>query len=81
VAITAQRTFYLASDGLFDQSGGEKGYGFGVERFKAALASARHQGVVAQRATVAAALRAYQGDYPQRDDITVLGFQAPFPVE
>ncbi len=69
------RVFYLSTDGLLDQAGGEKGYGFGRRRFHEALRAGGGQPLPARGALLEQALATYQGDRPQRDDITVLGFR------
>lgn len=66
---------YLVSDGILDQSGGEKGWGFGKKRFSALLGSIRGLSGEEQRVKVEKELAAYQGKFPQRDDITLLGFR------
>lgn len=66
---------YLTTDGLLDQAGGPQGYGFGQARLHALLASlSTEDGPEAQRLAAEEALDAYQGQTPQRDDITLLGF-------
>jgi len=72
------RTFYLTSDGLPDQAGGPKGYGFGRQRFQEVLqkcACGDPSLLAMQRASLEQELADWQGDQPQRDDITVIGFQ------
>lgn len=69
------RTFYLTSDGLLDQAGGPKGYGFGRKRFQSALQQCVGESLTVQRETLEQALADWQGDRPQRDDITVMGFR------
>jgi serine phosphatase RsbU (regulator of sigma subunit) len=69
------RTFYLTSDGLLDQAGGPKGYGFGRRRFQTVLQQCGKEALAIQRETLEQALADWQGDRPQRDDITVLGFR------
>ena len=75
LADAAQRTFYLSSDGLFDQAGGPKGYGFGQRRFLAALAEVGAAPLAVQQAVLERALADWQGERPQRDDIMVIGFR------
>ncbi len=72
---TAGRVFYLTTDGLLDQAGGGKGYGFGHRRFQEALCADGGQSLAARRVLLEQALAAYQGGRSQRDDITVLGFR------
>jgi serine phosphatase RsbU (regulator of sigma subunit) len=67
--------FYQASDGLLAQAGGTRGGGFGRRRFVELLARIGGLPADGQRAAVEQALAQYQGDHPQRDDITVIGFR------
>ena len=75
VVIEESTMFYLASDGILDQSGGAKGWGFGRKRFAELLGRIRELPGAEQRAAMEQALSHYQGDHPQRDDITVIGFK------
>lgn len=69
------RTCYLTSDGLLDQAGGAKGHGFGRRRFQQVLQDCGDQPLAAQRESLERALAEWQGDRPQRDDMTVIGFR------
>ncbi|MCQ4259790.1 biofilm regulation protein phosphatase SiaA [Stutzerimonas stutzeri] len=69
------RTFYLATDGFLDQAGGELGYGFGNSRFAEMILRHARLPMSEQCAAFKATLDEYQGDYPQRDDITMLCFR------
>jgi serine phosphatase RsbU (regulator of sigma subunit) len=73
--LLASRTFYLTTDGFLDQAGGEKGYGFGNARFAEMLRQHANRPLDEQSIAFASTLAAYQGDRPQRDDITVLCFR------
>lgn len=75
VPLTPERTFYLVTDGLFDQAGGDHGYGFGAERFRDWVRTHADEALDTQLDALTTRLAAYQGDYPQRDDITVLAFR------
>ncbi len=75
VAINGDMHFYLASDGILDQAGGEKGWGFGRRRFAGLLRTAASLPAAAQQERIRQELASYQGEYPQRDDITVIGFR------
>lgn len=68
-------SFYLTTDGLLDQAGGDKGLSFGNSRFMALLLRQAHRPMAEQREAFAQELAAYQGELPQRDDITLLGFR------
>ncbi len=67
---------YLASDGLLDQAGGPKRFGFGQDRLIDFLRQHHHLPLSEQQAKLIEVLEQYRGDLPQRDDITVLGFSA-----
>lgn len=66
---------FMSSDGLFDQSGGEMGYGFGRSRFKGQLRETFDLTLAEQMRALEAALLAYQQDSAQRDDISVVGLR------
>lgn len=72
------RTFYLTTDGLLDQSGGPKGYGFGRRRFQAFLQRYGGQPLATQQAALEQTLVAWQGERTQRDDMMVISFR-PVP--
>lgn len=72
VAVPAGRTFYLSTDGFLDQAGGELRYGFGSRRFAAMILAHTQRPLAEQAAAFSATLAAYQGEYAQRDDITLL---------
>ena len=69
------RTFYLAPDGFLAQAGGDCGYGFGNSRFAAMLRQHARLPLDEQSAAFSETLARYQGEYPQRDDITMLCFR------
>lgn len=70
-------TYTLSTDGLLDQNGGSSGFSLGRERFErwllelAPVEPARQQDLLRQW------LREFQGEQPQRDDITLLCFRLP----
>ncbi|HET7838442.1 MAG TPA: SpoIIE family protein phosphatase, partial [Rectinemataceae bacterium] len=72
----AGRTFILSSDGFFDQAGGPKGFGFGSTRFAELALSCSNCDMAERRSRFEAALAEWQGELAQRDDITVLAFEA-----
>ncbi|MHB0817543.1 biofilm regulation protein phosphatase SiaA [Stutzerimonas stutzeri] len=75
VELLPGRTFYMTTDGFLDQAGGDRGYGFGNNRFAALIRQNTHRPLAEQREAFSVALAAYQGDNPQRDDITMLFFR------
>ena len=72
--LTGDSRCYLVSDGLLDQSGEPNGYGFGRQRFQQLLLQWQSLSLTEQQVKLIDELSRYQGDFPQRDDITVFGF-------
>ena len=66
--------FFMTTDGLIDQIGGEKGRGFGKKRFIALLESLRDTPLQNQGEKIYAQLETYQGKEKRRDDISLVGF-------
>ncbi|MDK2126070.1 biofilm regulation protein phosphatase SiaA [Parachitinimonas caeni] len=69
------RTFYLTTDGFLDQAGGDKGFGFGSGRFVDMLRQHAGQVLSEQCQNFETTLAKYQGEHPQRDDITLVSFR------
>ncbi|WP_216903318.1 SpoIIE family protein phosphatase [Synechococcus sp. CCY 9618] len=68
-------TYYLTTDGLLDQSGGDEGFSLGTEKFSQWLVRLARKPLAEQRRALAEALAEYRGNHPQRDDITILSFR------
>ncbi|TDV26799.1 stage II sporulation protein E [Paraburkholderia caballeronis] len=75
VALRPGWTFYLGTDGLFDQAGGDDGFGFGGTRFASMLRDHAHLPLDDQARVFEATLDAYRRGHPQRDDMTLLAFR------
>jgi serine phosphatase RsbU (regulator of sigma subunit) len=73
--LQANCTYYLTTDGLLDQSGGEHGFSLGTEQFTQWLIHLAREPLAMQRQAIAEALEAFRGSHPQRDDITILSFR------
>ncbi len=71
----ASQTFYLCTDGFLDQAGGDHGFGFGNSRFAEMLRQHAQLPLAEQKHIFSNTLARYQGDYLQRDDITMLLFR------
>ncbi|MGE4441395.1 MAG: biofilm regulation protein phosphatase SiaA [Desulfomicrobium sp.] len=67
--------FYLVTDGILDQSGGERGLPFGRTGFEKWLRTHSGLALETQEKSLAVALEGYRGSYAQRDDITILAFR------
>lgn len=65
---------FMTSDGILDQSGGEKGFGFGRRRLIAALEAGMAASIEEQGRGLLSVLDDYSQGYAQRDDLAVLGF-------
>ncbi len=66
--------FYMSSDGIFDQIGGDKRMGFGKKRFKNLLASIQDVPMTQQGKKIYEELEKYQGSEKRRDDVSAIGF-------
>jgi len=75
IDIQDDTAFFLASDGILDQAGGAKGWGFGKVRFAKLVERISRLPAPEWRGEMEKEIAQYQGDRPQRDDITVLGFR------
>jgi len=68
-------TFYMTTDGLTDQIGGDKRRAFGKKRFIKLLTSAQGLRLDKQKERIVAGLNNYQGNEKRRDDVSVIGFR------
>lgn len=75
IGIEEGMRFYLASDGLVDQVGGERGFPFGKSRLVEFIDANRTAPIAAQGRELIDELKRYQGGERRRDDITVIGFE------
>ncbi|MEO5327334.1 MAG: PAS domain S-box protein [Magnetococcus sp. THC-1_WYH] len=75
IAFGPEKRFYMTSDGILDQVGGEKGLGFGKRRFTRLLADLWALPMAQQKQRIKQALTDHQGSYGRRDDVSVIGFQ------
>ena len=77
VPLSPGSAFYLFSDGLVDQVGGDKRRAFGKKRIIALLEERLGRPLAEQRDAITAAFNAYQRDEIRRDDVAMVGF-VPF---
>ena len=68
-------TYYMATDGVFDQAGGELGFGVGTERFCQWLLDHAAKPLAEQHDAFSRSISEFRGDHPQRDDITMFSFR------
>jgi serine phosphatase RsbU (regulator of sigma subunit) len=75
IPLAREFTYYLATDGVFDQAGGDDGFGLGSDRFERWLLDHATKPLHQQHQAFSESLAAFMGDHPQRDDITILSFR------
>ena len=75
IADLSNKTFFMTTDGLIDQVGGEKRRMFGKRRFKELLLSLHGKPLSEYQEALYQALLDYQGDETRRDDVSVIGFK------
>jgi len=68
-------SFFMTTDGIIDQVGGDKGRGFGKKRFISLLESLRDTPLHKQGEKIYAELELYQGKEKRRDDVSLIGFK------
>jgi len=68
-------SYYLTTDGLIDQVGGERRRMFGKKRFRDLLVRIQDKPMTEQKEVIYEALLNYQGDEKRRDDVSVIGFK------
>lgn len=68
-------SYYLATDGYYDQIGGKLGFPLGRENFKHFLLTIQDKNMTEQKKILKKNLSVYKNDEKQIDDITVLGFR------
>jgi predicted ATPase/GAF domain-containing protein len=67
--------FYLASDGVVDQTGANTGYGAGRKRMMQWIVESGNLPLAEQKAHIYNSLLAYQGNAKRRDDVSLIGFK------
>lgn len=77
IKLRAGVNYYMTSDGLLDQIGGNtrRHRGFGKRRFIELVRTIQDRPFDEQRTQILETLRNYQGNEPRRDDVAVLGFK------
>lgn len=68
-------SFYMFTDGMRDQIGGDKHLPFGKSRLLNILSSVQYLSMARQREALLDAFENYRSEEIQRDDITVFGFR------
>lgn len=68
-------SYYMASDGIFEQLGGEKNIPFGYSKFKKIIFNDRSKNISKVIENVKDEYFAYKGDFLRLDDVTIIGFR------
>ncbi len=74
VSIKNGMSFYMYTDGIIDQLGGEKRHSFSKKRFGKILQEIEGMPFEKKRDRIIQAFEEYKGDNETQDDITVIGF-------
>jgi len=74
IKLKPDQCFYMASDGLTDQIGGERRRMMGKKKIFSVLNN-KHLSMDEQKGKLKEALNEYQGDEERRDDISMIGFK------
>ncbi|NPA11586.1 MAG: SpoIIE family protein phosphatase [Epsilonproteobacteria bacterium] len=73
IFMNPKERFYVTTDGLLDQLGGDKCFPFGKKRFKNLIKTSLP--LQEQKELIISEIKKYMGDEPQTDDITVVGVE------
>jgi serine phosphatase RsbU (regulator of sigma subunit)/Tfp pilus assembly protein PilF len=73
IQLEAGDAFYIFSDGFIDQGGGHDNSRFTSAKFKKLLLEIHDQSMPEQKEKLEKSLGNWMGEYPQRDDILVIG--------
>ncbi len=75
IDVSQEITLYIASDGFWDQNGGEKGLPYGKKRLKKMLERVHNETMPMQRKTFLDEFEAYRNGMEVNDDVTVVGLR------
>ncbi len=75
IALEGDMSFYLSSDGFFDQFGGERELPFGKRRFKDIILKNSLKPLAKQKDKFLAEHLSYRGEIEQIDDLSIIGFK------
>ena len=75
VKLDEPTSFYIYSDGFQDQFGGKSGEKFMTDKFKTLLMDIHSLPIVEQVKVLEETYQSWKGNYPQIDDILVIGFK------
>lgn len=67
--------FYIATDGIIDQAGGEKEFPFGNKKLIKILENIHNEKFCTQKRKLISEINEHMKDTEQTDDLTILGFK------
>jgi serine phosphatase RsbU (regulator of sigma subunit) len=79
IGIEKGMAFYLFSDGITGQTGGEKGIMFGIRRLRSLIENLQGKSFDIQKTAIMEVFSTYQSDVKRKDDITMVGFSLDEP--
>lgn len=75
IPANSENIYYIASDGLYDQIGGDSGTPFGYRAFMQIILEHHHEGQPAISRRIWEAFEAYRGEEARRDDMQLITFR------
>lgn len=75
IDVSKETTFYISSDGYWDQNGGKKDLPFGKKRFKMLLEEMCKESMADQQEILLYTHQDYKDGFEQNDDVTVIGIK------
>lgn len=74
IPVENKTSFYLSTNGFWDQPGGDNGLALGKDMFKSLLIEYSREPFYEQKDLLVSAFNSYKGDYERHDDIAMVGF-------
>jgi len=75
IPANADNKFYIASDGLYDQIGGENGVPYGYDEFERIILENHNEKQIIISDKIWEAFEAYRGEKLRRDDLELITFK------
>jgi len=75
IPVTQNTRVYMITDGILDLPGGHSGHGFGRRRLLELIQNVAHLPMKTQGDQIREVLSTYQGSWPAKDDMIMIGFQ------
>ncbi|MCL2698907.1 MAG: SpoIIE family protein phosphatase [Defluviitaleaceae bacterium] len=75
IPANADNKFYIASDGIFDQIGGDLNRRFGYKPLERIVLDNHNEKLSVISSVILDAFKEYQGDQPRRDDVELVAFK------